>query len=397
MGSSPNPAERRLVLVIGAVVFVDTMFYAAIAPLLPTLAHQLHLSKLSAGLDDRGLPDRDADRLASGRPARVARRPQVHRVHRPDAAGVLDTRVRLSYRPRPASTWRGSSKGRRRVFLDGRTGMDRGRGTARAARGLIGGALGAAIGGALFGPVIGTIAAAVGRSAAFSGVVVLAVILIDQARRLPSPHTISGQGLGHLFKALSNRGVAIGMWLVTLPAIASGLLNVLGPLRLHQLGATAVGIGATFVIATAVEAVVSPTIGRLSDRRGRWLPLRFGLAAATVVLVCFTLPSTPIAQAVVVVAIAVTLGAFWAPAMALLSEAADVSGLDQGLAAALMNVAWAGGQILGSGGGGAVAKSAGDTLPFVVTAGLCATTLVALGVPAAGRRRTAARSYGIPE
>ena len=169
------------------------------------------------------------------------------------------------------------------------------------------------------------------------------------------------------------------MWLVTLPAIASGLLNVLGPLRLHELGATAVGIGATYVIATAVEAMVSPAIGRLSDRRGRWVPLRFGLAAATVVLVCFTLPSTPIAQAVVVVAIAVTLGAFWAPAMALLSEAADVSGLDQGLAAALMNLAWAGGQIVGSGGGGAVAKSAGDALPFVVTAGLCATTLIVLG------------------
>src|SRR5436309_1698101 len=42
--------RRRLVLLVGAIVFVDTMFYAAIAPLLPTLAHQLHLSKLSAGI-----------------------------------------------------------------------------------------------------------------------------------------------------------------------------------------------------------------------------------------------------------------------------------------------------------------------------------------------------------
>ena len=31
--------RRRLVMLIGAVVFVDTMFYAAIAPLLPALAH----------------------------------------------------------------------------------------------------------------------------------------------------------------------------------------------------------------------------------------------------------------------------------------------------------------------------------------------------------------------
>src|SRR3979490_995911 len=41
--------DARLTLVVGAVVFVDTMFYAAIAPLLPGLAHELGLSKLSAG------------------------------------------------------------------------------------------------------------------------------------------------------------------------------------------------------------------------------------------------------------------------------------------------------------------------------------------------------------
>ncbi len=37
---------ERLVLVVGAAVFIDTMFYAVIAPLLPALSHQLHLSKL---------------------------------------------------------------------------------------------------------------------------------------------------------------------------------------------------------------------------------------------------------------------------------------------------------------------------------------------------------------
>ena len=49
MTTTANRVERRLVLVVGAVVFVDTMFYAAIAPLLPGLAKELHLSKLSAG------------------------------------------------------------------------------------------------------------------------------------------------------------------------------------------------------------------------------------------------------------------------------------------------------------------------------------------------------------
>src|SRR5947209_19995688 len=56
MAAIRTSRERRLVWVVGAVVFVDTMFYAAIAPLLPTLAHELHLSKLSAGVMTAGYP-----------------------------------------------------------------------------------------------------------------------------------------------------------------------------------------------------------------------------------------------------------------------------------------------------------------------------------------------------
>ena len=50
MHSARSETLGRLVVVIGAVVFVDTMFYAAIAPLLPTLTRELSLSKLSAGV-----------------------------------------------------------------------------------------------------------------------------------------------------------------------------------------------------------------------------------------------------------------------------------------------------------------------------------------------------------
>jgi predicted MFS family arabinose efflux permease len=64
--------------------------------------------------------------------------------------------------------------------------------------------------------------------------------------------------------------------------------------------------------------------------------------------------------------------------MAMLADAAELWGLDQGLAAALMNLAWAGGQIVGSGIGGAVAKATGDAVPMTITAGLCAATLLVL-------------------
>src|SRR3954454_15378019 len=53
--ASPDPPSvaaaelRRLVLLVGAIVLVDTMFFAAITPLLPQYADRLDLSKSAAG------------------------------------------------------------------------------------------------------------------------------------------------------------------------------------------------------------------------------------------------------------------------------------------------------------------------------------------------------------
>jgi MFS family permease len=376
--ATANRVERRLVLVVGAVVFVDTMFYAAIAPLLPGLAKELHLSKLSAGALTASYA---AGTLIGAIPggvlsARVGPKKTVFvglallavstlAFGLVNSAALLDI-ARFVEGLGGAFSWAGGLAWIVATAPASRRGA------------LIGGALAAAIVGALFGPVIGTVAAAIGRPAAFSTVVVLTLALIYEAARLPSPESFTQQGLGHLRDALHNRGVVVGMWLVALPAIASGCLTVLGPLRLHDFGATAAAIGGIYLLAAAVEAVISPAVGSLSDRRGRLLPLRYGLVATTAALLCFTLPTGVVAMGVVVIAIASSLGAFWAPAMALLSDAADTFGLDQGLAAGLMNLAWASGQIVGAVGGGALAKATGDGLPMTLTAALCATTLVVL-------------------
>jgi len=152
-------------------------------------------------------------------------------------------------------------------------------------------------------------------------------------------------------------------------------VNVLAPLRLSDLGASALGIGATFLIAAAAEAVISPAVGHVSDRRGRMFPLRIGLAAAGIVLFGFTLSETVVMVALIVVLSAVALGIFWAPAMAMLSDSAESTGLGQGYAMALINLAWAAGQIAGAAGGGALAKAAGDALPFALSAAMCLATL----------------------
>ncbi len=380
--------ERRLVLVIGAVVFVDTMFYAAIAPLLPALTHELRLTKLSAGLMTAAYP---LGTLVGSLPGgvlavRLGPRRTVYwglalLAGSTLAFGLLNDAATLDAARfvegvGGACSWAGGL-----AWIVAEAPAER-RG------GLIGRALGAAIAGALFGPVIGTLASGIGRAPAFSVVVLAGLLLIDQARRIPLHYAPSGQGLRQLFEAFAGRSLRLGMWLMVLPAMVSGVISVLGPLRMHRLGAGAAVIGATFLVAAGSEALITPAVGRLSDRTGRVLPMRFGLGSAGFALACFTLPRSAWLLALLIVAVMTTLSGFWAPAMALLSDAAEARSLDQGLAAALMNLAWAGGQIMGSGVGGAVAKRSGDGVPTGLAGGLCVLTLAMIGLRAGRPPRT---------
>ena len=371
-----NSRELRLLFVVaGAVVFVDTMFYAAVAPLLPSLSRELHLSKASAGVLTAGyaigtlvgaipgglLAERAGPRITLYTGLGLMGASSL-------AFGLIDNIVlldaaRVIQGLGGACTWAGAL-----AWLIAEVPAQR-RGSA------IGGALAAGIGGALFGPVIGTLAHALGRGPVFSAVVVLAAVLIVAVASLPAPSPLPDHRPTRLLDQLRRPVIALSMWLVALPAIASGTMNVLGPLRLSELGASAAGIGATFLIAAAVEAAMSPAVGHVSDTRGRILPLRAGLAISAVGLLLFTVPQTAVLLAVVIVFETVGLGTFWAPAMAMLSDAADSYGVSQGYAMALINLAWAAGQVTGAGGGGALAKATGDAVPFAIAAALCAATL----------------------
>jgi MFS family permease len=367
---------RLLFIVASAVVFVDTMFYAAVAPLLPALTRDLHLSKASAGVLTASyavgtlVGSIPGGMLASRAGPRVTVYAGLFLLGASSLAfGFLNHIVLLDAARfvqgfGGACTWAGSL-----AWLIGEVPVDR-RGST------IGGALAAAIGGALFGPVIGTLAHVLGRAPVFSAVVVVAGALAVAVHALPAPSPPSAPlRRTRLLEELRDPATALAMWLVALPAIASGLISVLAPLRLNALGASAVAIGATYLIAAAAEAVVSPAVGHVSDRRGRLVPLRIGLAAATIVLLCFTPWDSALAVAAVVVLASVALGSFWAPAMAMLSDVAESRGVNQGYAMALTNLAWAAGQIVGAGGGGALAKATGDALPFTLSAALCAVTL----------------------
>jgi MFS family permease len=96
------------------------------------------------------------------------------------------------------------------------------------------------------------------------------------------------------------------------------------------------------------------------------------------VLMIFTLPRSVAAVSVMVVVSMVTLGTFWAPSMALVSDVAQSYGIEQAIAGAVTDLGWAGGQLLGAVLGGAAAKAAGDAVPMSCAAGICVITLLLL-------------------
>jgi MFS family permease len=157
-----------------------------------------------------------------------------------------------------------------------------------------------------------------------------------------------------------------------LPALLFGIVGVLGPLKLDEAGWGAVAIGGVFLVAAAFETVATPVVGRISDRAGRMRPLRMALAASIVSSLGLAWAGSGPAIAVLVVVAAISYGAFWGPASALLADAAERIGLAQGLAFGLMNLAWAAGNVVGPAAGGALADVAGYALPFVLAAVACA-------------------------
>jgi MFS family permease len=367
---------RRLFLLISAVVFIDTAFYAAISPLLPHYASELDLSKTAAGVLTAAYA---AGTLTGSVPAGwLASRFGVKSTLLLGLSllsvtsvvfGLANNIVLLDAARFVQGVGGACSWAAGMAWLVGASPPER-RGE------VIGSGLAAAIVGVLFGPVLGGAATVVGPEAVFGAVGLVAVGLAVWAWTEPGVPPAEETSLRRLAAALGQPAVATGLWLFLLPALFAGVLEVLAPLRLDELGASGVAIGGVFLVAAGAEAAISPVAGRMSDRRGRLTPIRAGLAGAITMALLLPLTGHVALQAAAVVLAIAALGTFWAPAMALLSEAVESFGLDQGLGFAITNFAWAGGHVLGGIAGASLADAFSDALPYALLAGLCALTLL---------------------
>jgi MFS family permease len=383
---------RRLMLIGSAVVFLDVVFYAAITPLLPSYVDDLGLSKTSAGVLSGAYA---AGTLVASLPAGFMaarlgpRRTLLAGLALLGAASLafgfgrhialLDA-ARFLQGIAGALTWAGAITWLMVTAPESRRGA------------VIGDVLAVAIAGSLLGPVVGALAHAVGTKPVFSSVLVIAIGLAVLALRLPLPGHGEELDLRQTSAAMTRPAVLRATAFVMAPSVLFGLMAVLIPLRIHDLGGGAGVVAGGFMVGAAVEAMLAAWIGRLSDRVGRARPYFAGMVFCGAALAVLPLPDTVGVVLGLLVALSVGAGVCFTPALAMLSDAAEASGLHQGLAAGLINVAWAAGQVLGSVGGGATAAAAGDALPCLVVAVVLAGTALAAWQNGIGRERYVARA-----
>jgi predicted MFS family arabinose efflux permease len=199
------------------------------------------------------------------------------------------------------------------------------------------------------------------------------------------------QPLRALVGAFNEREVVSGFWLISLSAFFLGVISVVAPIRLDELGWGAVGISAAFLVAAGVEAALNPLLGRWSDRYGRFAPVRAGLVACIAVSLVIPWVGLRWPALVLVVLAAIAYGAFWVPGTALLSDGAEAAGLDQSFGFALLNVAWAPANVVGATLSGALADIVGDAGPYLLAAGLALATFAAARPAALDREAAAAK------
>lgn len=380
---------RRLLLLACTVLLVDTLFYAVLAPILPYYSERLGLSKSAAGLLTAAYP---AGTLLFAIPAGVlAARLGVRAavliglsllgissvVFAFAESIVLLDAARFVQGAAGSCSWAGALAWVVGAAPAGRRGE------------VAGTALSAAIFGALLGPAVGGLAVAIGPQPVFASTLIVTCALSVWVLRTPAVPPGPRQPLRFLFATARRPAVLAAAWLTLLPAIVFGVLEVLVPLRLHSLGAGTVAISATFVASAALEGLMARRVGRASDRLGRLRPIRVGMTAtiAFALLAPWLQPWWLLALLVVVAG--VVFGMLFAPATAMLGDAAEAAGLDLGLAYALGNLAWAGGQAIGSSGGGTLAEASADAVTYGLLAVALAVTVAALGRVPGSRARTA--------
>ncbi len=369
---------RRLLLLTCAIVLVDTVFYAALVPLIPYYSEEFGLSKSAVGFLSGAF---GAGVLAGSVPGGyLAFRAGV----KPTALGGLAifsaTSLAFGFAGGPyalilarfgegfgsALSWVAAF-----TWLAYRAPEER-RGE------FVGTMLSAAVVGALLGPALGSAAVAAGVPLAFTAMAAAGAGILVWAALEPAPQPETGHTFSEMFRGLFRIRFAGSLWLITISPLIFSSLTVLIPLDLSGFGWSAAAVGAVFLIASAAEAAAHPLLGRWSDRSGYRGPVYTGLLGSILILLALPWAGSPWLISPLVVLAAAAFNASLTPGTALFSKDAAKVGVDQALVFGAVNFTWALGSAAGSPLAGFLADLQSDALTYLFLALVCLATLALL-------------------
>ena len=241
---------------------------------------------------------------------------------------------------------------------------------------LIGVMLSFAVVGALLGPAFGSAAAIVGLLPAFATVAAAGTAIALWALFEPAPEpSRTGSFLGAV-RSVGRPRLLTGLWFVALSPLLFSALTVLVPLDLAAVGWGAAAVGLVFLASAGFETVVHPLLGRWTDRAGFRPPAFAGLFLSVAILLVLAWVVNPWVLAGLVVLAGGAFNAPLVPGTALFSRGTEKAGVDQANAFAINNFAWASGYAVGAPLGGLLADLGGDATSYLVLAGVCLVTLL---------------------
>jgi len=358
---------RRLLFLACAVVFLDVTFFAILTPLLPDYRDDHSLSEAAAGLlsGSYAAGTLSSALFAGWFAARFGPRRAV--ICGLAGMGIFSTifgfadhialldASRFLQGSSGAFMWAGA------ITWVISTGPPEQRGA------LVGTVISAAVVGELTGAPLGALAHVVGTEVVFGTVLFLAAGLGAIAMTIPPATAVERQTVGGAVAAARGSGLARAILLLFAPSFAFGLVVVVGPLRMDDLGASPFLIAAAFAAGSVTEAIIGPLTGRYSDRVGRTTPYALGLCLLSVAIALIGILDLLPVLFVAVVLMAFASGIAFTPASAFVADVAAGAGLNQGYASGASNVAWGGGQMAGAFGGGVLAGATGYILPCMLT------------------------------
>ena len=369
---------RRLLALSCAIVLVDTIFYAALTPLVPLFEEEFGLSKSAVGILSGAY---GAGVLVGSVPGGyLASRSGVRTTA---LVGLILMSVTSVMFALVDTTWLlvavrfAGGFGSALSWVAAFTWLvDRAPEERRAE--MIGVMISAAVVGALLGPVLGSVAATVGLLPAFASVAVVGGVIAVWAALEQAPVSSGDISLLPALRTLREPLLLTSLWFIGLSPLLFSALAVLVPLDLNRLGWGAAAVGTVFFVSAIFEAFVHPLLGRWSDRSGYRPPVLAGLFTSIGILLLLTWVGNPWLIGLLVVLAAGAFNATLVPGTALFSRGTEKAGMERAVAFAITNFAWASGYAVGAPLGGFLADLRGDALSYLTLTGVCLLTIVLL-------------------